>query len=186
MEIKIPKYTETGSWECTYSLERLVAEIERWKNGEDVDFKLQMNPDFQRGHVWTEKQQRLFIEALLSGGARNAKVIYLNNPIWLGCGSSNYKDFVCVDGLQRYTAIKNFVDGTLLPYGYNWQEYKDNFKFKMSHTFKININDLQTKKDVLKWYLEMNSNGTPHTEKEITKVKKMLDNENKKIGGENG
>ena len=35
---------------------------------------------------------------------------------------------------------------------------------------KININDLPTRKDVLQWYLEMNSAGTPHTKEEINKA----------------
>ena len=29
---------------------------------------LQFNPDFQRGHVWTEGQQIAFMEFLLKGG----------------------------------------------------------------------------------------------------------------------
>jgi len=177
MRIEIPKYIETGSWECDYSLERLVNAIEGWSINPSYEgeAKLQMNPDFQRGHVWTEKQQLSYVEALLSGGAKNAMVIYLNNPNWIQHSDRPYKDFVCVDGLQRYTAIKRFVRGEIKPYGYTWEEYNEGFSFRLSHSIKININDLPTRKDVLTWYLEMNSMGTPHTQDEIFKVKKMLD-----------
>jgi len=39
---------------------------------------LQLNPDFQRGHVWIENQQIKYIEYILRGG-KTARVIYLNN-----------------------------------------------------------------------------------------------------------
>ena len=38
----------------------------------------------------------------------------------------------------------------------------------------IHINDLQSEKDVLQWYLEMNSGGTPHTQEELDRVKLLL------------
>jgi len=47
----------------------------------------------------------------------------------------------------------------------------------MKHDMRININDLPTKKDVLQWYVEMNSNGTIHTEDEINRVKELLEKE---------
>ena len=39
----------------------------------------------------------------------------------------------------------------------------------------VNVNDLQTKREVLQWYIEMNSGGTPHTEAEIERVKKLME-----------
>lgn len=39
---------------------------------------MQLNPDFQRGHVWIENQQIKYIEYILRGG-KTARVIYLNN-----------------------------------------------------------------------------------------------------------
>lgn len=43
--------------------------------------------------------------------------------------------------------------------------------------FLFSVNDLQTKAEILQWYIEMNSGGTPHTSKEIERVKKLLDQE---------
>ena len=40
------------------------------------------------------------------------------------------------------------------------------------------INDLKTRKEVLGWYIEMNSGGTPHKKEEIEKVELMLKTEN--------
>ncbi len=171
----IPQYIETGSWECNYGFESLVKVIEDWSNGIDTDIPLEMNPDFQRGHVWTEQQQIAFVECILKGGAKNARVIYLNNPNWMKHSDRPYKDFVCVDGLQRYTAIKRFINNEIKAFGYYYNEFED--KLRGKHDMKINVNDLPTRKDVLQWYIEMNSAGTIHTKEEIDRVKKLLEEE---------
>lgn len=38
----------------------------------------------------------------------------------------------------------------------------------------LSVNDLKTEKEVLQWYVDMNSGGTPHTNEEIERVKKMI------------
>ena len=36
------------------------------------------------------------------------------------------------------------------------------------------MNNLATMEEVYKWYIELNSAGTPHTEEELNKVRAML------------
>lgn len=43
-----------------------------------------------------------------------------------------------------------------------------------THSIKFNINDLMNRKDVLKWYIEMNSGGTVHSKDEIDRVTKLM------------
>ncbi|MGJ0846557.1 DUF262 domain-containing protein [Tissierella praeacuta] len=166
----IPRFTRNGNWECNFPLNNLVRQIEEWEREEGLD----MNPDFQRGHVWTEQQQIDFIEFILKGG-NTGRVIYLNHPTWMGSFDTSKSDigFVCVDGLQRYTAIKRFIKNEIKAFGYFYKEFEGSIR--MVNDMKINVNDLPTKKDVLKWYIEMNSGGTPHTEEEINRVKKLLE-----------
>jgi len=171
----IPQCINSGSWECTYDLKSLVRTIEDWSNGIDINVKLEMNPDFQRGNVWTEYQQIKFVESILKGGAKNARVIYLNNPNWMRYNYRKYEDFVCVDGLQRYTAIKRFINNEIKVFWYYYSEFEDSLRMK--HDMRININDLPTRKDVLQWYLQMNTGGTVHTEEEINRVKMLLEKE---------
>lgn len=38
----------------------------------------------------------------------------------------------------------------------------------------MDVNCLQTRKDMLQWYIDMNSGGTVHSEEEINRVKKLL------------
>ena len=84
---------------------------------------------------------------------------------------------VCVDGLQRFTAIERFVNDEIKVFGCLFSEYEDSVR--MSNTIKININDLQTREEVLQWYIDFNSGGTVHTDEEIDKVKMLLEKEKK-------
>jgi hypothetical protein len=166
----IPQFTRMGSWECDYSLPSFVRFIEEAERDEG----LQMNPDFQRGHVWTEEQQIAYVEFLLKGG-RTARAIHLNNNKWNNFGSDDEEYFVCVDGLQRATSIKRFVKGEIKIFGLYYNEFEGSAR--MAQGVKININDLKTKKEVLQWYIEFNSGGTVHTKEEIDRVKELLEKE---------
>ena len=80
---------------------------------------------------------------------------------------------MCVDGLQRLTAITRFVNNELRVFGRLYGEFKG--RPRMNQDFiRVHINDLKTKKEVLTWYLEMNSGGTPHAQKELRRVSEML------------
>lgn len=168
----IPQLTQAGNWECDFTFPELVRYIEN----EIAEEGLQMNPDFQRGHIWTEKQQIAFIEFFLRGG-KTGRVIYLNNPSW-NFPNKEYNEYVCVDGLQRYTAIKRFINNEIPVFGTYYKDYEDSIR--ATRTMRLNINDLQTRKDVLQWYIEFNAGGTPHTESEINRVKNLLDKEMEK------
>lgn len=166
----IPKFTKTPVYHINVSLNYL----EQHLNTEIEELGLQLCPDFQRGHVWTTEQQIAYVEYLLRGG-QSGKEFYFNR---IG-GMSNFKntkaDYVCVDGLQRLTAILSFLHNEMPVFGYYLTEYE---KIKMADVLlSFNINDLKTRKEVLIWYMEMNSGGTPHTKEEIDKVKKMIESQ---------
>lgn len=164
----IPQFTRAGGWECDFDFPfRFVREIDRMIKEDG----LQLNPDFQRGHVWTDDQQIAYIEFLLRGG-KTARVIYLNNPNWQIHKSDSYTDFVCVDGLQRITAIKRFVNDEIPVFGAYQSEYED--VPSISTSMKINVNDLKTRREVLQWYIDFNAGGTIHTDVEIQKVRMLL------------
>lgn len=133
---------------------------------------LQLNPDFQRGNVWTEHQQTAYIEFLLKGG-KSARILYFNNPSWhLNVSDGAYNDFVCVDGLQRITAIQRFIKNEIQVFGSYYKEFTD--CIGITQSVKVNINDLKSKREVLQWYLDMNAGGTVHSDSEIKKVQKMI------------
>ena len=169
----IPRFISHGNYAVDYPLDYFM----KWVEEEEREEGLQLYPDFQRGHVWTEKQQIAFIEFLLRGG-KSGRDVYFNYPSWHHSVPPNaYNEYVCVDGLQRITAIKRFIKNEIKVFGSYRQEFTDSPRI-LQDTIRVHINDLKTKREVLQWYLEMNSGGTPHTDEEIERIKEMMNDLN--------
>lgn len=139
---------------------------------------LELNPDFQRGHVWTPDQQRHFVENVMRGVVSSGGFhIQFNCPNW---DNDNYngdlpRGFQCLDGLQRITAVRQWVEGKIQPCGLSLEDLKGthfsplgrNFRFRVAvHTF-------QKKSELLAHYLALNAGGTPHSPEEIARVRAM-------------
>ena len=76
-----------------------------WKQIEDnlvvyQEMGLDLDPDFQRGHVWTETQQRGFLEYSLRGG-QSARHVYFNSPNW----HQSRRPIQLIVGKQRLWAL---------------------------------------------------------------------------------
>lgn len=173
----VPQFTRQASWRCNYGLKFLVKQFREWVAGEDTGLPpLQLNPDFQRGHVWTVAQQTAYVEFLLRGGTSGLD-LYLNCPSWHGhVEPGAYDEFVVVDGLQRFTAIAAFLDGDIPAFGSLYPEFEDEPDL-VRNSILVHVNDLRSRAEVLQWYVEMNAGGTPHSDAEIARVRRMLDEE---------
>ena len=171
----IPQYTNRGNYLVNIRPSRIVGYID-----ELVGEGLNLNPDFQRGHVWTDKQRTEYVEYALKGG-KSGRLIYLNNPSWNrkvkdGC----YNDFVIVDGKQRIEAWRKFIDNEIKAFDSYYKEYTDIHPLSSCETLEVVINDLKTKADVLRWYIDMNSCGVVHSDEEIDRVRILLQKETSK------
>lgn len=177
----IPQFCQDGHYQINTCLDLFEGSIQRYID----EYGLILNPDFQRGHVWTRAQQIAFIEYFLKGG-RSGRILYFNHPQWMHWSSKKgaYNDFVVVDGLQRITALLGFVRGEIPAFGCYVKTDKNPpdvecFEGKLrwltaNSNLVVNINNLPTRAKVLEWYLQMNSGGTPHTEAELQKVRDLL------------
>lgn len=163
---EIPKLTKQGEHHVYYEYRYFVEHIE-----DEIEQGLVLNPDFQRGHVWTEEQQVALVEYFLMGG--NIGVINLNAPNWPNVSDDG--TYVCVDGLQRITALMRFYHNEIKAFGHYYNEFEGRLSSDIS--VELRVNNLQTRKEVLQWYLEMNSGGTPHTKEELDRVKELLKKE---------
>lgn len=169
----IPKFTRSGGYQIDVDLKYLPKTIAEYQS----ESNLQLCPDFQRGHVWTRRQQIAFVEFFLRGGT-TGRIVYLNDPSRrIDPGPNGYRDFVVVDGLQRLTALLDFAADKFAVFGSLYSEFADRDRTNCDLYLKININDLQTRAEVLRWYLEMNSGGTPHTNTELERVRGLLEAE---------
>ena len=167
----IPQFTRDGSYSVDVPLDYVKEAYERY-----VDrFGLDLDCDFQRAHAWTLAQKTAYIEFLLRGG-RGSNDIRFNHPCWMRFGEDDAQ-MVCVDGKQRLTACLEFVDNKVPIFGGNYfKDYEDAPRFVKS-CLKFIVNDLETRQEVLEWYLQINEGGTPHTEEELEKVRNLLKEE---------
>lgn len=145
--------------------------LEQSLKGFKEDFGLDLDPDFQRPHVWTKEQQIAYVEYKLQQGP-SGNDVYLNS---LGFSNCVDKDMVLVDGKQRIEAVKRFLNNEIKVFGSYYKEYEDKLSFMYHFTFHINT--LKTRAEILKWYLLFNAGGTPHTEEELNRVRLLLQKE---------
>jgi hypothetical protein len=148
-----------------------------------AQYGLNLTPDFQRGHVWSEAQQISFVEFAIRV-PQSGMELYTNHPGWM---TSFEGEFVLVDGKQRLHAALRFIRGEIPAYGHLVSEY-DEFKYndgtlKIPYdiAFHFNVAKLKTRADVLQWYIDFNVGGTPHAADEIARVKRLLEEENKGV-----
>jgi hypothetical protein len=164
----ILRFTRSPSYKVNADWHFLPTQLEHWseKGSAIVD----LNPDFQRLHVWTPEQQTAYVEYILKGGM-SGRDIYFNCTGWMDKFEG---PFVIVDGKQRIHAAMNFIDNKVPIFG---GKYHKDFEGRLPHEagFVFHVNDLKTRAEVIQWYLEMNTGGTPHTAEEINKAKKLLD-----------
>jgi len=167
----IPRLTKSAPYCVTQPWSSLVERVDNYckEDGFDVD------PDFQRGYVWSEAQKTRYVEFMLRGGT-SASNIYTNHPGWMKDWKGPYQ---LVDGKQRLQAALGFMRGKVRAFGLFNHQYEDVLRFSGPH-FNWHVNDLQTRAEVLQWYLEMNSGGTVHTQEELEKVRALIAKEHQK------
>ena len=134
-------------------------------------FDVELIPDFQRGHVWNKKQKREYVEFKIKGGS-GANALLWNCPGWMDTFNGPYQ---FVDGLQRFSAVQDFLNNKFKAFD---SFYKDFEGCLPSHCeFIWHVNCLKTRKEVLTWYIELNAGGVVHSDKEINRVKALLNKE---------
>lgn len=166
----IPQFTRYPGYGVDVGWEYLEEHLDHYKA-----YNLNLDPDFQRGHVWTRQQQIAYVEYRLRGGF-SGRELFFNHPGW-NRGMKGSEEMVIVDGKQRLEAVRSFMRGDFPAFGTFSHEFTDK-THSLSHSFRFSINDLKTRAEVLQWYLDLNTGGTIHTDHEINRVREMLEKEN--------
>ena len=164
----IPKVTGDGLYNVNVEWRDLLETLEHYQDSRDGLCVLDLDPDFQRGYVWTEAQQIAYVEYRLKGGGAGVNRILFN---CVGHMGSYLGPFQIVDGKQRLNSAMRFLKNEIPAFGYYYVEYEDRLR---NVDFIFNINKLETRKEVLQWYLDLNTGGTVHTSSEIEKVKRLI------------
>jgi len=165
----IPQFTRTANYHVNVSWAHLENSLKYYIE----DGGLNLDPDFQRAHVWDDDKRRRYVEYILRGGM-GGKAIYTNCPDW---NSGGRTDFVLVDGKQRIEAATRFLRNELTVFdGHYYRDYEDRLDM-ITANFSWHVNDLDTRAEVLQWYLDLNSGGVIHTEDELERVRVLLEEE---------
>ncbi len=177
----IIKPLDRPGYSCDFSMRNIRKSIVSLLNDES---ELDMIPDFQRGVVWSEEKQIYFVECMLRNLLpRSAFNLTFNMPFFYSPVDrrendvpTKYQKFICVDGLQRFTAIENFVEGKFKVF--DNQISADDLRFTPfdlgRKTFTINVFEYDNTQDILNLYLNMNTGGIAHADTEIMRVREML------------
>jgi hypothetical protein len=134
--------------------------------------EVQLDPDFQRAHVWTEEKQIKYVEFVLRNG-RSSRDIYWNCKGWMHTFEG---PLVLVDGKQRIRAVQRFLSNEIPAFGHLYNQYEDRLT-GVRADFIFHINNLKTRAEILQWYLDLNDGGVVHTKKELEKVQLLLQQE---------
>ena len=139
---------------------------------------LDLDPDFQRGHVWTEEQQRAFVEFVLRRGDVAKTILFANvapPKSWHG----HWGELSLVDGKQRLEAVRSLTRGDLTvfhdhrPGGYHWSELHESLTSRVHASLRFTVVNLPNREAVLDLYLALNAGGTPHTVAELDRVRAL-------------
>lgn len=171
-----PVERPTRTFHCGFSY------IETWlaSEGEAVEKGVDLHPDFQRGHVWSEAQQISYVENVLRRIVdESGLTIRFNCPTWRETKLSGdlSEQVVCIDGLQRLTAIRKFISKELPIFGLDYEMLP--FRVILRDLqLVIKMYDFQDRVDLLRFYLDINGGGTPHSNEELERVKSLLSKSN--------
>lgn len=173
----IPRFMSGGNYAVDVSLNQL----EKWLESQSNDYIVDIDPDFQRGHAWSDTERSRYVEFLLRGG-RSQTTLYWNHPAYMNSLTPQANlpaQLVLIDGKQRLTACLMFLRGEMPVFGHYFHEFDDptdrRCALGMSGAcLRMNVNNLQTRADVLRWYLDLNDGGVVHTREEIERVRHLL------------
>jgi hypothetical protein len=133
---------------------------------------LDMDPDYQRGHVWTTEQEGKFVFHIISGGS---------TPRLLMTTEGDYHKYEILDGKQRLRAMLRFMDNEIpmvLPDGREvWLSDCDPVSVRrigFGITLPFGLMK-QSRKQAMALYVRLNAGGTVHSEAEIERIKALLD-----------
>lgn len=136
-----------------------------------------LDPIYQRGHVWDEEHQKAFLGFYLEGGV--IPTIYLREL-------SDYTQpffYEVVDGKQRLTALQkwwnNEIPAVLSSGREVWQREFDEIELRQINSQRIASVILEgPDSEIMEVYLRLNSCGVAHTKEELDTVRDLL----KKVG----
>jgi hypothetical protein len=144
-------------------------------DGTGGSIPINLDPDYQRGHVWTREQAAAFVGHKLEGGESPTLTVQR----W----QDSTRPDEMVDGKQRFTAVLGFVEGRIPAllsdgnyyYLSDWSPEDQPLVMRsLNLVLRVRYVSCPTRADVLRLYLKLNRGGSVHTDEEIARVRALL------------
>lgn len=165
--------------EPRYTIDAHLCDFEFFLKGFEAGWGLNLDPDNQRSHAWSLAQQVAFIEGFLRGTlSSNERLIQFNCPHWDGELPGDLPhEMQIIDGVQRLMAIRRFLAGEVRAFGmlagdFNGTRY--DIRRSGSSPLHIAVHAFAWRRDLLRFYLDINSGGSPLRDVEIARVRNYL------------
>lgn len=141
-----------------------------------------IDPDYQRGHVWSMAQKRAYMEYLLRGGEAARALTFACDA-----HGANRNQWRLLDGKQRLSSALDFMAdkiGVFVDKDHPEGHVASGISGIRGHlvNFEIRVIAVDSRLDELTIYLNMNSGGTPHSQEELSRVAAMIELERNSKG----
>lgn len=128
--------------------------------GSQFLFERGMVPQFQRGNdKWSNSMKSAFIENILRGGKSEILLYTVQSEF----RKKSFTSVKILDGLQRLSAICDFVSGKITAFGFSVTELAQHGIVSWSSVFGICIYQFKTHSDAAIYYIQMNEHITHST-----------------------
>ena len=158
-----------------------------WHLARQAETSRDIDPDFQRGHVWNDAQRVAYVEHVLCGGETGKNLLvahtgrlshYKTRPD----GTVYLPDYVLVDGKQRLDAVRRFMRDEFTVFagvageadGYRWSPLGRWRTRRVGLAFKWRLVVCKNRNEILCLYVMFNAGGTAHSHEEIERVRAMM------------
>jgi hypothetical protein len=175
---KLDKYREWVSVCQRTPVSQDLRYLPEYIQGRDGEPGWNLSPDYQRDHVWTQRQKELFVGHYLEGGLIPPIYVqrYEGPQHFPEGGLEGWLALPCevIDGKQRLQALLDWIEGKIEA------EVTCGDRIKWSDLDIVDKRGLPDVKvdlsriDRLRFYLRLNRGGSIHTDAEIDKVRSLL------------
>lgn len=175
----IPPLIADAEYRTTVPLSLLDRWLAEYRDSSGID----LDPDFQRGHAWDDETRTRYIEHLLRGG-RSGRDLYWNCPNHSGSRGDGRADLpptmTIVDGKQRLTAVTMFAEDQVTVFGgHVLSGFDREARIRAvgatgTLRLQMHVHSLTRRRDVLRWYLDINEGHVAHAPEELARVRGLL------------
>lgn len=138
--------------------------------GKIYHFGVDMNPEYQRGYVWSQEDKENLIDSIFNH-RDIGKFVFVRLPF-----KENSPTYEVLDGKQRINAIKEFYEDRLLYKGLKYSEMnvRDRYFFQ---NYSVNIAEVQdcSLNQKLKIFYHLNVSGKIMDKEHLEKIKLKIE-----------